>query len=218
MKTVAIFDLDLTISNCDTFVAFLLHVLSTSPLRCLRSLWLPAALALYYGGLRDNTWLKRKFLGTIAGGARRGTVETWAQDFVGQLHKSGLRPGALRALEQHRSMGHCLLLATASFDFYVNPLAASLGFDGVICTKSLWNKNTLCGAIDGQNCYGQHKYDRVVEFLGQDPEPCHTVAYSDHHSDLALLLWAREAYAVNPSRKLEKLAMQHGISVLDWNK
>lgn len=217
MKTVAIFDLDLTISNCDTFVAFLLHVLSTSPLRCLRAAWLPAALALYYGGLRDNTWLKKTFLGTIAGGARREKVETWAHDFVEQLHKSGLRPSALRALEQHRAQGHSLVLATASFDFYVAPLAASLGFDTLICTKSAWHKDRLCGAIDGQNCYGQHKYERIVEFLAQDPEPCHTIAYSDHHSDLPLLLWAREAYAVNPSRKLETLAVQHGIPVLDWN-
>lgn len=217
MKTVAIFDLDLTITNCDTFVSFLLYVLSTSPVRCLRALWLPTALAMYYSGLRNNTWLKQKFLGTIAGGATQSEVEQWAGHFIKQLYASGIRPKALQAIEKHRSMGHSILLATASFDFYVTPLAASLGFDSVISTKAAWKNGKLCGTILGQNCYGQHKYERVVDFLGQDRASYQTIAYSDHHTDIDLLLWANEAYAVNPSQKLKNLALEHNIPVLDWS-
>lgn len=217
MKTVAIFDLDSTITNCDTFVSFLLYVLSTSPLRCLRALWLPIALLAYYCGLRNNTWLKKKFLGTIAGGASRADVEKWSKHFVEQLHISGIRPCALQAIAQHRALGHYIVLASASFEFYVVPLAKSLGFDSVIATKAVWSDDQLCGEILGDNCYGRHKFEKVVEFLQQNIPDCHTIAYSDHHTDIQLLLWANEAYAVNPNKKLKKWALAHNVSILDWN-
>jgi hypothetical protein len=78
----AIFDLDRTITQRDTYVAFLLKFLLNSPSKVIFSSWLPIAVLMHKIGLRDNTWLKTVFLRSIAGGASKLEIETLSERFV----------------------------------------------------------------------------------------------------------------------------------------
>ena len=62
LKTVAIFDLDNTITYKDTYLAFLFKLLRDHPLRLFNCVKLPVAVLLYKTGRRDNSWLKETFL------------------------------------------------------------------------------------------------------------------------------------------------------------
>ena len=109
-----------------------------------------------------------------------------------------------------------MLLATASFDFYVRPLARKLGFDVVVCTRAAWAADgSLTGAIDGDNCYGEAKLKAVLATLPQRPRPT-MIVYTDHHSDWQLLLESDHPVAVSPTAALRRLAKARGIEVRNW--
>ena len=216
--TIVIFDLDSTITKKDTYVAFLLSILKTYPQRLLRCGFLPVAILIHKSGIKDNSWLKETFLTAIAGGLSQSQLSTCSDQFIAKLKNTGIRSKALQKIQQHRDADHKLVLASASFDFYVKKLGHQLGFEAIVCTQPSWNEqNKLTGKINGQNCYGKYKLKRLKEILDIDKNDITTIAYTDHHSDEPLLEWVDKAIAVNPTRKLHKIALKRNYIITDWN-
>ena len=214
---IAIFDLDQTITRSDTYAAFLIHFLVRNPGRILKSIWLPFALALHKLGARDNSWLKKVFLHSIAGGASREAIERCSDRFLRDIFANEIRPGAKLVIRRHREAGDFLLMATASFDFYAQRLGEYLGFDDIIATNSKWNlAGQLTGSIDGNNCYGAAKLARVNSYIDLWEKRPYTVAYTDHHSDTSLLAWADQPVVVNPKPTLLEIAIKEGYEIQDW--
>jgi HAD superfamily hydrolase (TIGR01490 family) len=214
----AVFDLDKTITRRATYVPFLLSVAHRDARKLLSVVPIAAAGLAYKFGLISRGRVKEIMLSTVLGKASRAEVAAYADAFVAECVAGGLRPGALRAIAGHRAQGHNLILATASFDFYVEPLGRELGFDSVVATRSAWDRGgRLLGRIDGENCYGAEKLRRLEEALPGLRSNYRVVAYSDSHVDLPLLRWAHEGVAVNPSRRLRRRARSGGLDVVDWN-
>ena len=215
-STVAVFDLDGTITDCDTYVKFLGMCLIRRPGRVFRALHLPFAVLLHKAGVYDNTWLKTTFLKAIAGGYSGVKLRELTNVLVANIMENHVRAAALTTIDEHRQAGHRLLLATASFDFYVQALAARLGFEDVVCTRaSRDSADSLNGEIDGQNCYGKAKVDAVMKAV-PDRQDCTLTAYTDHHSDWDLLLESDVAVAVTPTPELRRLAAQNEVEVRIW--
>ncbi len=214
----AVFDLDKTITRRATYLPFLLSVARHDPRKLLRAAPIVAAALAYKIGLVSRGRVKEIMLGAVLGKASRAEVAAYANAFVSDCVAHGLRPGALRAISEHRALGHNLVLATASFDFYVEPLGRELGFDRVIATRAAWSRDgRLLGRIDGENCYGAEKLRRLEEALPDLRATTRVVAYSDSHVDLPLLRWAHRGVAVNPSRRLRRHARSGGLDLVDWN-
>lgn len=211
-----IFDLDNTITCNDTYLHFLLSFLKQNPSRLLRCWSLPLALICFKIKIRDNTWLKKKFLGAIAGGTSKNKIEAFSTQFIKAVVEQKVRGKALQEIQHHKQSGHRLILATASFDFYVEELGSRLGFDTVLCTKSVWDNNLLQAEISGDNCYGMSKLNKVIYYVESNFDIAYTIAYSDHHSDIPLLDWADEAIAINPTNKLRELATQKKYKIINW--
>jgi len=212
-----IFDLDKTITRFDTYVSFLILVLLQRPHRMIFSLLLPFAVITHKCRLKDNAWLKTIFLRTIVGGANQNQVEKWANQFVAKIISKGISSKALKAIEQHKRLGHKLILASASFDFYVTRLGKQLGFNEIICTASSWNeRNQLTGKIKGYNCYGKAKLNRVQEYFGNERNQWYIIGYSDHHSDEPMLEWVDQPIAVNPTVQLNQTSRCRGYDIQKW--
>lgn len=217
--TVAIFDLDRTITRAGTYTPFLLHCLPSGLSRVGAVLAaLPAALRYELGGITRGA-LKARMLELSIAGASGEQVAAWSEAFVGRWLESRVRPGARAAIARHKEAGDRLVLATASFDFYARVFAARLGFDDVVATVSVWDgANRLCAALAGENCYGPAKLAMVESHMATLPGAPRVVAYSDHHSDFALLQWAGEGVAVNPNAKLRRLAEANDLAIVDWER
>lgn len=216
-RRVAVFDLDGTITRSDTYLAFLLGFLRTHPQRLVRCVLLPAVLALYALKLRDNSFVKQQFLAAVFGGLSRADMDRAAAIFVERIMATQVRPLALERIRAHRQAGDRVILATASFDVYVDLLAQRLGVDEVVSSRMGWtDDDRVSGHLDGANCYGPEKLRRLTAFLGQRPTAT-VVAYSDSHADLPLLQWADEPHAINPTEKLAAIAAQTAMTVLDWD-
>jgi HAD superfamily hydrolase (TIGR01490 family) len=215
-RNVAIFDLDGTITRRDTYTALLLRALQRRPARVVPALALPFAAAAHLAGLRDNAWLKARFLGAILAGIGREDLRGVTGPFVADLLHRGLRTRALAAIDAHRASGDLLVLATASFDFYCLEIGRALGFDTVVCTESRWQDERLVPVLATGNCYGVVKQRRVQELLAGLPGPARLTVYSDSHADLPLLGMAEVAVAVNPTRRLAAIAAARNYRIEDW--
>ena len=217
--TVAVFDLDRTVTRAGTYTPFLLSCIPPGLGMAGRMSKALAGAVAYQLGLTTRGALKARMLEVSIAGATRDQVDAWSEAFVARWLQTHIRPGARAAIARHRSAGDRLVLATASFDFYARVFAARLGFDDVIATVSVWDENgRLRAALAGENCYGAVKLAAVQSYLAGRPSPARVVAYSDHHTDFALLRWAQEGVAVNPNAKLRRLAAAHGLATVDWDK
>lgn len=215
----AVFDLDRTVTKWGTFTPFLLFAARRRPLKYLLAGPLLLAALGHKLGLISRGRLKELMLTSVLGGATRDEVAALAEAFIEQRANRGLRPGALRAIAEHKAKGCYLVLATASFDFYVERLGHQLGFDRVVATRSLWDQGgRLVGRIDGENCYGAEKLRRLEQALPEMSARYRVVAYSDSHADEPLLRWADIGIAVNPTRRLRRRAKAGDFELVDWNR
>lgn len=214
---VAIFDLDKTLTVRSSYTPFILFVARQRPLRFLyapRLLFLGLMMLL---GLRHRDDVKAEMWRAVLGGLDRADTEAMGAAFAKHWSSTALRQNAQTIIARHKSSGDRLVLATAAVDLVAAPFGKALGFDDIVATKSAWTKDgKLAAEFDGLNCYGQEKLRRVQALLGDDV-PDHSIAYSDHVTDLPLLTWASIGVAVNPHAPLAEVASAHGLRVEDWN-
>ncbi|MGZ8216001.1 HAD family hydrolase [Methylomagnum sp.] len=215
-QVVAIFDLDGTITRNDTYVGFLLSVLRSYPSRGVRASWLPLAVLMYKLKWRNNTWLKCQFLAAICGGFHPTQLDPIVARFIAEVAAKDIRPGARAAIAYHREQGHRLVLASASFDFYVRPLAHSLGIKEIVCTEAEWTNGLLTATLKHGNCYGEQKLNLVKALIGGARSTAYLYGYSDHHTDIPLLDWVDEGVAVNPGPLLISISRSKGYQIADW--
>ncbi|WP_270933901.1 HAD family hydrolase [Falsiroseomonas oryzae] len=218
---VAVFDLDGTLTRRDLYLAFLAEALRRlGPARPLRLAGLPWLTARHLLRGIGNDRLKAAYLDAVLGGRSREAVTQLADRFAARAVEREIKPAALNAVAQHRRAGDMLLLASASLDVYVRPIAAALGFDAAVATRVAWTaEGRIAGTLDGPNLRGPAKLDAVQAALAMRAEAgaARFVAYSDHESDAALLAAAEEAVAVDPTRAMRRLAAQRGWQVVDWS-
>jgi phosphatidylglycerophosphatase C len=221
-ETIAVFDLDGTITTRDTTAAYLLGYLRQHPRRLANGLPVAIGALGFAGGFADRAELKRAAIGAVLGGVRDDEIAAWTDRFVAWCLRALVRPMARRQIAAHADAGHHLILATASLDLHVRPIARALGFSNVICTKVGWTRDgRISGDLDGDNMRGDKKLaavQRAVAAVERAPRSAVVIAYSDHHADLPLLRWADQAVAVNPTRRLAAAAGIEGIAIEDWGR
>ncbi|MEG3088277.1 HAD family hydrolase [Sphingomonas sp. PB4P5] len=216
MLNIAIYDMDKTITVAPTWTAF---AVGAAPKWRLALLPLAGLATAAYGAkLIDRARLKhltqRLLLGHTLAEAR---ATASASRFAGRV---AVFPGAEARIEQDRAAGYRLVMATASYRFYVTAIATRLGFHDVIATNShATDSGSVRAGIAGENCYGPAKLRMIEAWLAEDGikrEDAHIRFYSDHVSDAPALEWADEAFAVNPHAPLRALAKVKGWTIIDW--
>ena len=222
MIGLAIYDMDRTVTRTGTYTPFLFHAARRlAPWRLALAPLVPVAMAAYAARAIDRRRLKeisqRLLLG---GGVPRARLAPATESFADRILRHNIHPGALRQIAEDRAAGRRLVLATASYRFYVEPIARRLGFDDVIATGSVAGLDDIIHArIDGENNYGPAKLRLVEAWMEEQGIARGDAAirfYSDHVSDAPVLEWADEPYAVNPSAKLRHLAKRRGWRIVDW--
>jgi phosphoserine phosphatase len=223
MRPLAIYDLDRTVTVRPTYLLFLLGTgWRLAPLRLLLTpvlgpLWIGHKLKFYS---RDR--LKSLMWAVLLGAADAGRLNIAVDIFARRTLAGNIRPGAREQIAEDRAAGHLLILATAAHELYAAPIARALGFEAVVATRMLPREDGRVGpALAGANVYGRSKLDALRGFLGSGAavdagQPLSF--YTDSSSDVPVLDWVECAVAVNPSRRLARIAAGRGWPVVDWGR
>ena len=215
-RSVAVFDLDGTLTWRDTLLPFLLSFLRRHPWRVV-GLWrLPFALFSFAARGRDRGLLKSRLIRMVMGGAARTDVDACADAFVDTLRpRHRLRPAALAVLEAHRTAGDHLVLLSASPDLYVPRIGRCLGFERTLCTELEWRADRLEGALRTANRRGAEKLRCLTWLRSQYPD-LPIVAYGNSASDLDHMRQADRALLVNGNAAARAQAKHWGIPTSEW--
>ncbi len=224
-RLLAIYDMDKTITHAPTWTPFLIHTARTggAPWRLALIPFAGFAAAGYLAKLISRGRLKYVMQRMMLGKHMTPAEERRsAEAFADRVMADGVFAGALARIAADRAAGYRLVMATASYRFYVEAIAERLGFDAVIGTESLRGPDgRLLAGIDGENCYGPAKLRMIEAWMereGIDRADAHVRFYSDHVSDAPTFAWADEPFAVNAHGPLKLLAAAKGWPMPDWER
>jgi len=112
-------------------------------------------------------------------------------------------PFARALVEEHRSQGRMLVIATTTPADLVRPMAEELGFDDIIATRYGQDGDVYDGSIDGEFVWGKGKARSVAEWADRnDVDLAGSYAYSDSYYDTPLLSIVGHPTAVNPDPRM----------------
>jgi len=219
---ISVFDLDRTLTRWPTYTPLLIH--GAWRMSRARLLTAPLVIATMLGHVLKLIPRRRtkEIQHALLLGRRvpRADVTRLAHSFAERLDADGLLAEGRAKIAQERAAGRRVILATAANAWYAEALAERLAIDEIVATGSTWRDDHLLPAIVGENCYGPAKREMVETYFeaqGLHRADLHVRFYSDHVSDRPTFEWADEPIAVNPSRKLRKLARQRGWPVVKWS-
>ncbi len=127
-----------------------------------------------------------------------------------------LYPQMLERAYAHQDQGVPVYILTAASQEMADLLAAVLGFDGGLGTRSEIVDGRYTGRPAGPFNYREGKVISMREVAQRDGIDLQaSYAYSDSESDLPMLRAVRHAVVVNPDTALRRTAVAEGWEVLD---
>lgn len=191
-RTLAVFDLDGTLTRRDTLLPFLRRVCGRRRTTLALLAASPSLVRSRVGGRgaeEASHRAKQTVIGRVLAGRQLDALTAEARAFAELVVGGGLRTEVVAELDAHRRAGDELVMVTASPELYAAPIGALLGFDVVLGTRlEVSPGGILTGRIAGLNCRGGEKMARLAAWAGPGPHVIH--AYGDSAGDRELLAGA----------------------------
>jgi len=191
MASIAAFDFDGTLTRRDCMVPFLRRLAGSRAVVRALAVESPAM------ARRGRDAVKAGVLRRLLAGRSLVEVTRSGEVFAGDIMDRRLRPDTVAILRRHQDAGDRTVLVSASLRPYLEPVAAALGIDHVICTELEAVDGVLTGELVGGNCRGPMKAARLQAWMG-DPSPDGVLAwaYGDSSGDDELLALATHGVRV----------------------
>lgn len=214
---VALFDLDVTLLDCNSGHLWLRREWQEGRLGVTNAAWAVWMLGKYGLGLGRLDQAFAQAVGSLRGASEDELAErtrVWFEQDV----RGRLRPGGRAALEAHRSAGDRLVLATSGSIYAATEAGRAFGLDAVIGSRFEVVDGRFTGEV-ASSAFGAEKAARVVEWAAAEGVDLAEAAfYTDSAHDLALLERVGRPVVVNPDRVLKRIAGQRGWEIVDWGK
>lgn len=134
------------------------------------------------------------------------SVAKAAEAAADELVESVLPYGRL-LIDEHKSAGRQVALATTSPRCFVEPLAARLGIDHVFATDWATDGDVYTGRLDGPFLWGRNKIKAIKAWARENKVDLGaSYAYSDSVYDVPMLRSVGHPVAVNPDAQLAMVA------------
>ena len=116
-------------------------------------------------------------------------------------------PESRALVDAHLAKGHTVAIISSATPYQVEPAAADLGIEHVLCTHLEVENGMFTGGVVRPTCFGQGKVDAAESLAGKHSANLDdSFFYSDSQDDLLLLERVGHPRALNPSSKLERIA------------
>lgn len=190
-KNLALFDFDGTLTRKDTFIEFIKHYHGATALYKGMAKHL-AVLLKYKVGMVPNWHAKEKILTHFFGGEPLATFDQKARDFSLNKIPTLLRKQALARLYMHKERGDEVVVVSASAENWLAPWCALMEVK-MLGTRLEVLEGRVTGLIEGFNCYGQEKVNRINQLI-TTADYNHIYVYGDTRGDKEMLELATHKY------------------------
>ena len=185
----------------------------------LRHVWTELGRAVLFGVIGESKNVADrtvpKLLETIAGRSQSELMELRAPLVRTMLDEA--RPETLRLLKLHARMGRDCYMVSASAIEIVQALADELGFAGAIATEAEVVDGVYTGRLAEPFRHGSEQARAIAELAAErNYDLSLSFAYSDSYNDLAMLELVGIPIAVNPDRRLARVAYERGWPVVEF--
>ena len=189
MSTLALFDLDGTLTRGDTMLAFIRF--RSGRWKYLRMV-LPAVAVHVLGriGLLAADAGKKRLMRAAFAGVATDDVLRDAERFAKDEMPGLMREGAMERLRWHLGEGHRTIIVTASSDVWLGPWCAAEALE-VVATGLQEKDGRYTGELSTPNCKGEEKVRRLRGFLDLASYE-RIYAYGDTPSDRPMLALATD--------------------------
>lgn len=152
---------------------------------------------------------KMKMLARVFEGVEVARLDKIMKAFIFTEFDRIKNPKAVEELEKHNTREKKVVLVTTSFDPIAKHAAKFFNIPEYTATRLEVKNSKYTGKILGKINYGEEKVGRLAK-----RDFAESYAYSDHNSDIPLFKKAAYRYAVNPNKKLERYAKNHGWFII----
>ena len=215
----AFFDVDGTLTRT-TILHPLVWYQRTRLSRPLYALWLTGLVfdvpRLVWIDRRSRSRLNAVFFRRYAG-LPADELRAWHSRTFDENLRRRLFPAAAACLEEHRRQGNRIVLITGGLDFVMRPLAEHVGAVELMATHLAERDRVLTGELTAPPIADARKGELTREYAETHGiDLAHSFAYTDSHGDLPMLDCVGHPIAVNPDRRLCRLAAERGWPVKEW--
>ena len=211
-----IFDLDNTILNGDSDYAMINYLVHTQALDESAGKQNQIFIEDYQRGELDfdayTTFALSAYIGMT-----RTEINEYMLPFVAKVIEPMINTLALKIIHDHGDSGDTILLASATNELIVQPIAKRLDIQNVIGTQVKFINDKCTGEYIPPSALGEGKLQLVQQWMKKNNFDDFSGAtfYSDSINDLPLLEAVDFPKAVNPDAMLEKISLERGWEIID---
>jgi HAD superfamily hydrolase (TIGR01490 family) len=216
---IAFFDLDKTLISRNSASLWIRYEFEAGRITTRQALQAVVWVIRYNLGAADMAEPIRRSIEALAG-QPEDEIRDRTQRFHANLIRPLYRPGARRALEQHRAAGHRLVLLTSASNYLAEQVCGDLELDDYVCNRlEVDGRGRYTGRPIEPLCFGPGKVVLAERYAAAQGSSVNTCAfYSDSLSDLPMLEAAAQPMVVHPDVRLRRLARKRGWRILDWGQ
>ena len=211
-----IFDLDNTILNGDSDYAMINYLVHTQALDESAGKKNQIFIEDYQRGELDfdayTTFALSAYIGMT-----RTEINEYMRPFVTKVIEPMINTLALKIIHDHGDSGDIILLASATNELIVQPIAKRLDIQNVIGTQVKFINDKCTGEYIPPSALGEGKLQLVQQWMQKNnfDDFSGVTFYSDSINDLPLLEAVDFPKAVNPDAMLEKISLERGWEIID---
>ena len=196
MKKIAIYDVDYTIISINSLLAFIILFMKRKPLKMIFIPFLFFVTVLWFLKIISTEKVKSFWL-IMFNKISEKKMNDFSNEFINKIIVPKIKPQAIESINNYKQKGYLIIFASASFEIYIKYLAEYLKADYSFGTKIVINDEKLTIKIDGKNCRGKEKINRILESIPiKKIQKKGSVGYSDSMSDLPFLELAEKFYKI----------------------
>ena len=150
-------------------------------------------------------------------GMTRSEINEYMLPFVAKVIEPMISTLALKIIHDHGDRGDTILLASATNELIVQPIAKRLDIQNVIGTQVKFINDKCTGEYIPPSALGEGKLKLVQQWMQRNnfDDFSGVTFYSDSINDLPLLEAVDFPKAVNPDAMLEKISLERGWEIID---
>jgi HAD superfamily hydrolase (TIGR01490 family) len=211
-----IFDLDNTILNGDSDYAMINYLVHTQALDESAGKQNQIFIEDYQRGELDfdayTTFALSAYIGMT-----RTEINEYMRPFVTKVIEPMINTLALKIIHDHGDSGDTILLASATNELIVQPIAKRLDIQNVIGTQVKFINDKCTGEYIPPSALGEGKLQLVQQWMQKNnfDDFSGVTFYSDSINDLPLLEAVDFPKAVNPDAMLERISLERGWEIID---